>query len=265
VAVTAAVLSSAAAPKKRPVNPDQLMESIGAPMQQHSDAAQQLLQSIPEAVKELARDPYSSRMLIYALLLDTDDAVRSRQIDLIKTRAESKVAQTLETVLNEASAIQPEQRLPLVDLSIPALRFLSDEQYASFRKSVEQLIRADEQVDLFEYALQRVLTHHLDPVFNGKPKPPVTNYYAIRGLAAEVATVLSVIARKPSCSAPWPTRSDAPCRRGLRRYRLKKLRPPLSAGYIPARSQGTDRQGGPRLQYRPCAPASENRGGQSPS
>ena len=110
--------------------------------------------------------------------------------------AEPEVFQILEDALPSLRKIQPEMRLPIIDLSIPALRFLSEGQYDAFKEIVKQLIDADEQVDIFEYALQRVLVHHLDPVFSEKPKPRPANYYAIRGLEKETSIVLSILAWK---------------------------------------------------------------------
>ena len=198
VAVTAAVLDAAAQPHFRPNNPEALIDSIGEPMEHHADLARKLIDSIPETVKEYARDPYGARMLIYFLLLDSNDEIRDKQLAYIKEKGEPAVFQTMEKALPNIGNINPEVRLPIVDLAIPALRFLSPDQYAGFRDIVQALIDADEQVDLFEYALQRVLLHHLDPVFSGTRKPRPTNYYAIRGLEWETSIVLSVLARKGS-------------------------------------------------------------------
>ncbi|MEN7973253.1 MAG: M48 family metallopeptidase [Verrucomicrobiota bacterium] len=196
VAVAGAILDSAATPQTRPNNPEALIASIGTPMEHHAEAAKWLLASIPEKIKEHAHDPYGARMLVYLLLLDTDEAIRSKQMDIVKGQAEPEVFAVLEAALPEIDALTPEMRLPIVDLSIPALRFLSKGQYAAFRTTVKHLIDADEQVDIFEYALQRVLIHHLDPLFNGKAKPKTVNYYAIRGLQAETSIVLSTLAWK---------------------------------------------------------------------
>ena len=201
LAVTATVLDSVATPQARPNNPETLINSIGTPMEHHADAAKQLIESIPERAKQYARDPYGSRMLIYFLLLDADEAVRNKQMEIIKQQAEPEVFQILEDALLGLGKIRAEMRLPIIDLSIPALRFLSTGQYDAFKKIVKQLIDADEQVDIFEYALQRVLIHHLDPVFNGKAKPKPANYYAIRGLENETSIVLTVLARKGHDSA----------------------------------------------------------------
>jgi hypothetical protein len=195
-AVTAAVLDTATQPQFRPNNPEALIDSIGAPMEHHADAARRLIDSIPEKVKEYARDPYGARMLIYFLLLDSNTDIRDRQMACIKEKAEPAVHETLIKALPSIGAIKPEMRLPTVDLAIPALRFLSTGQYSAFRDIVQALIDADEKVDLFEYALLRVLVHHLDPLFRGTRKPRPANYYAIRGLERETSIVLSFLARK---------------------------------------------------------------------
>jgi len=196
VAVAGAILDSGAMPQTRPNNPEALIDSIGAPMQHHAEAAKWLMASIPEKVKEHAHDPYGARMLAYFLLLDTDEAIRRKQMAIIKERVEPEVLQALDAALPDIGKIKPEMRLPIIDLSIPALRFLSPSQYVAFRGAVKALIEADEQTNVFEYALQRVLVRHLDPVFGGKAKPRPANYYAIRGLEKETSTILSVLARK---------------------------------------------------------------------
>ena len=192
----AAVLDAATEAQFRPNNPEALIDSIGAPMEHHADAARKLIAAIPERVKEHARDPFGARMLIYFLLLDSRNEIRDRQLAYIKEEADPAVCRVLEKALMELGAITPEMRLPIVDLSIPALRFLSRGQYDVFRDIVQALIDADEQVDIFEYALQRVLLYHLDPLFEGSSKPRPVNYYAIRGLEHETSVVLSVLARK---------------------------------------------------------------------
>jgi len=196
LAVTGAILDAAASPQFRPNNPEALIASVGQPMQHHAEAARQLIDSIPERAREHARDPHGARMLIYFLLLDAGKEVRDKQMDIIKTQAEPEVFQTLEQAIPNLGKIKPELRLPIIDLSIPALRFLSPNQYVAFRSIVKALIEADEQIDIFEYALQRVLVRHLDPVFSGKAKPRPTNYYSIKGLVNETSVVLSVLAWK---------------------------------------------------------------------
>ena len=199
VAIAATVIGAATPPKAPPGpnNPEALIATVGAPMQCHADAAKRLIESIPEKAKEYARDPYGARMLVYFLLLDARDDVRERQMTVISERGEPETVRILEEAVPNLNRIQPQMRLPLVDLAIPSLRFLSPEQFETFREIVRLLVYADDRVDVFEYALQRVLRHHLDPLFGRSArKPGPVNYYSIRGLAKETSVVLSVLVRK---------------------------------------------------------------------
>ncbi|HEY5621255.1 MAG TPA: M48 family metallopeptidase [Pontiella sp.] len=186
----------AARRRPQPLSGHSLLESIGKPMLHHEETARTLIASIPEQIKQHARDPYGARMLIHLLLLDQNVKVRSKQMSLLKQMAEPEVFQTLENALPSIEAIRPEQRLPIIDLAIPALRFLAAEQYVSFMQTVKALVEADEKTDVFEYALQRVLAHHLDPVFGRAPKKRAANYYSVRGLIRETSVLLSVLARR---------------------------------------------------------------------
>jgi Zn-dependent protease with chaperone function len=197
VAVAATVIDAATTPAvARPNNPEALLASIGAPMEHHAEAARLLIESIPEEIKTHARDPYGARMLIYFILLDSNENVRNKQMTIVREQSDPAVWNILEKTISIQDGISPEMRLPIVDLAIPSLRFLSKDQYDVFRGVINQLIAADEKIDIFEYALQRVLVHHLDPAFSGRVKPRPTNYYAIRGLEQETSVVLSVLARE---------------------------------------------------------------------
>jgi hypothetical protein len=186
----------AARRKPQPLSGHALLESIGKPMLRHEETARALIASIPEQIRDHARDPCGAHMLICLLLLDQNAEIRSRQMSLLKQMEEPEVFRMLENALPNIEAIRPEQRLPIIDLAIPALRFLAAEQYVAFMQTVKALIEADEKTDVFEYALQRVLTHHLDPVFGKAPKKRAANYYSVRGLIRETSVLLSVLARR---------------------------------------------------------------------
>ena len=65
--------------------------------------------------------------------------------------------------------LTPELRLPLVSMVVPTLRRLSRDQFQTFVAGVRELIQADNQVSLYEYALQRLLLRHLAPHFGIAP------------------------------------------------------------------------------------------------
>ena len=173
-----------------------LLDSVGTPTEQHLKTSRQILAIIPDTIKEQTRDPFSARAIVYALLLDTDPALRNQQCATLRENAEPDVFQCLEELLPSIGNVPPETRLPLLDLSIPALRLLSKNQYIAFRANLTELINADGEVTLFEYALRRILTHRLDPVLLGsQPKPKTNSYYSFRGLEKEVSCLLSLMAQ----------------------------------------------------------------------
>jgi hypothetical protein len=80
-----------------------------------------------------------------------------------------------------------------VDLALPALRNLSPSQYTVFKQNVQALVEADERIDLFEWALQRIILRHLEPHF-ARVKPPVIHYYALGRLGRQCSVLLSTLA-----------------------------------------------------------------------
>jgi len=202
LAVAGAVLQGAgrvmppAAANSARRNPEKLMESIGAPMQEHVATAEKLIESIPPRIREMVRDPSGVRAVIYLLLLDTDDAVREKQMEILREMADANVVEDLEKIVPLLAEVPPETKLPIVDLAVPALRQLSQDQYIPFRVNLRPLVDADGKVSVFEYALQRVMTCVLDPLLcgsrAGRRAPAV---YAFCGVQKEISCVLSVLAR----------------------------------------------------------------------
>jgi hypothetical protein len=133
-----------------------------------------------------------ARAVVLAVLCDADPAVRQRQLAQVAA-SDAQLAAELSRLLPLAAALPAEARLPLLDLTLPALRLLSVEQFRTFRALVDALVRADARVSLFEYALHRVLLRHLEPAFAPRPAPRVS-YYALRHLGEPVGVLLSALA-----------------------------------------------------------------------
>jgi len=141
---------------------DELLNSIGGTDDKHVDYARNLLASLPEEVLDAASEPYGARALVYCLLLDNDDSVREKQWSLLKENANSVVF-SFTRQLHVSFEMDAQLRLPLLELSLSALKQLTTEQYDQFRKNVISLMQADARIDLHEWALYRVLLHHLSP------------------------------------------------------------------------------------------------------
>ena len=168
----------------------------------HLAWASALLDGLPEALGAAAREPDTACWLVYALLLDPDDEVRTVQRRALeRSTAPAAVAATAR-LWAEVERAGRSVRLPLADLALPALRQLSPDQYRRFRKTVTALAEADHRIDLFEYALKRMILRNLEPRFASRSGAEESEaapgagvqLYSLRRLSAEVSCLLSTLA-----------------------------------------------------------------------
>lgn len=161
---------------------------------QHLQHAQGLIESIPDTLREAARDTYSGRAVVYALLLDREnEQLRNEQLKQLETNADPGIARLTRSLVRETIAIGREMRLPLLEMSLGSLAHLSDKQHLTFRRNVDVLIKMDKSIDLFEWMTMNTLKRHLDERF-GLAKPVVVQYYNLKQLGHEVSVLLSMIA-----------------------------------------------------------------------
>jgi Zn-dependent protease with chaperone function len=160
----------------------------------HLEFAIPFLDAIPALLRTAARQPFSAVALVYGLICSKEPELRARQLEGLSERAESGIVQELERVLPAIDRLDAGHFLPLADLAVPALRQLSAEQYETFRGNLDWLIETDQQIDMFEYMLQRMVVRHLEPHFRPVRKTPV-QYYALKPLLPACAVLLSGLAR----------------------------------------------------------------------
>ena len=149
--------------------------------------------AIPDVLREASHEAFSARALIYALLLDRKPEIRDKQLAHIQAEADPKDVKETIRLQNFALELNEAARLPLIDMSMPALRQMSPQQYQTFRDQMQFLIDADHQLSLFEYTLSCMLTNNLDQAFQLQPKPAI-RYRSASALIQPVNRVLSVIA-----------------------------------------------------------------------
>ncbi|WP_435009955.1 M48 family metallopeptidase [Tundrisphaera lichenicola] len=176
-------------------NPAEMVAHVGTVDPQQLAYASGILASLPRSLKDLAYEPFGARIMVFALLVDPqDEAVRAEQLRGLAGRADPAAFKLLQSVLPEVLRLPPESRLPLVSMAVPALRRLSGEQYLSFIKDVGALIRADHQLSLYEYALQRMLMRHLAIHF-GDARPARVRHESPEALSGPIRQVLGMLAR----------------------------------------------------------------------
>ncbi len=168
------------------------VDDIGQPHLEQLDMARGMIAAMPAVLTEAAHEPYSARALVYLILLDTDELVRSRQIDHLNDSADPFVFKRFLELCEHHGSVVPGMRLPLLEMAMPALRQLSRDQYARVRENIAALIRADNRVGLSEWALQKYLTRNLEAALDGRR--PASKLLGLEQLTSECGVLLSTLA-----------------------------------------------------------------------
>ena len=138
------------------------VESIGQPGEAHIRYAAEVIESLPKALVSAAAESYGARAVVYALLLDRKAGPRQVQLARLADAADPGVYQDTQRLAPLVGDLDVRARLPLVEIALPALRALSPAQEEVFTQNVVALVEADDEIDLFEWSLHRILLHDLD-------------------------------------------------------------------------------------------------------
>jgi Zn-dependent protease with chaperone function len=173
--------------------PAAALAAIGSLTPQHVDYAQALLAKVPPRLRDASRSATEGPALVYALLLDADPAVREKQLALIGSLDSGPALRAARELLPAVTAAPAETRLPLVNLTLPVLRNLSDEAVGRFTRTTDALILADNTISAFEFMIQKALLRHVvrarQPDQHAKP-----SIFSLSSLASETGLVLSILA-----------------------------------------------------------------------
>jgi len=169
------------------------IDQIGQPSDAQVGYARELLTKIPDALKRETHDPYGVRAVMYALVMHADPAVQKVQWGLLEERADKGTYRKTEELTPIAATLDRRLRLPLLDLSLPALRELTATQYREFRETLMALMRADKKIDFGEWVIQRVLLQRADEAHGLRKRPPA-KFGMLGDVKPECELLLSLVA-----------------------------------------------------------------------
>ena len=176
------------------IQADSVMPTLGNPTPLHLRYAVEMRESIPDAIRHAAQDPHGACALLYALLLSGDEAQRAAQLQELGDLAGPAGPGEVATLSSQASAIAGRSRLPLVNLALPALRQLRQDEFQEFSSTLEWLIESDGQIVLFEFVLQKIIRRQIEPQFT-RARPAPIQYYALKPLVPDFEVLLSALAQ----------------------------------------------------------------------
>ena len=171
----------------------QILDSVGQTSPEHLDYAVSLVDGIPTAIRDAVHDPYSARAIIYCLVIDDKQAnIRDKQLKQIRELGDSGIFELVRKLFAAVTALDIRFRLALIDMILPSLRQLSKAQYLLFKENLLSLIQADKRIDLFEWSLQKILFHHLDPEF-GRPGKKVAKFGSYKVVKKHIDVLISML------------------------------------------------------------------------
>ena len=153
---------------------------------------------ISETLRNASDDPVSAMGLVLGLLLRRDPALRAAQLSKARNLAGGEVTREAEKFEPLLRALPAGSRVPLLDLSMPALRQLSAEQQDLFRQAITQVGYEAEDgliVLLIQASMRRYLSREKNP-----PSRP-------GDLADAYGLVLTAVVRTSGESAEAQTRA----------------------------------------------------------
>ena len=135
----------------------------GHPGPQHLAFAVALRQALPEILRVSAGEPEQARALLLALVSSDEPTLRDTQLLLIAKQLGASNADAVRNLAPAADALPAAQRLPAMLQLFPALRLLSDSERQSLATLLNDMVRADNRISVFEYALEKLASRALLP------------------------------------------------------------------------------------------------------
>ena len=152
-------------------------------------------------MREATRDAGTAQVLVYGLLLNGEKVARDQQQQVVEKHASAADALALAELRPSLSVLDPLARLPLLQLSLPALRTLTGEALNRFVTTLDELVHADGKVTPFEYAVQKMLLRQLQLAQKPSQRVQFDSFSAVRADFAVVLSALANLSPKNSADA----------------------------------------------------------------
>ena len=173
--------------------PDSVADAAGNPDAENVDYARWLRQSIPATLYDAAHSAELAYLLVIALIIDRGNKHRDRQLRLVEEQLGAERARIVTRLHGEVTSMDAEHRLPLLEITFPAVKLRPPAQLEYLVELAGRLIDVDGQVDLYEYCFYRVLRISLGQAANPAAYPGPRRE-ARRELRQAVIDLLTVVA-----------------------------------------------------------------------
>lgn len=157
-------VSSSAAPQQ---SLDALINNIGVISPEAVEYSHALLAILPAMLHQACENAYQARAVVYALLIDTDEDIKQKQIAHLKARAHPVTFREFLKLHEQVAELDPRLHFPILQIAQAALQNSSEPQKKLFKENLIALAKADERISLREWS---IITFVLNSMTSATPK-----------------------------------------------------------------------------------------------
>ncbi|WP_290611837.1 M48 family metallopeptidase [Arsukibacterium sp. UBA3155] len=153
----------------------------------------QAIAALPLLLVQNSRQPLQAQAIVCALLLQNAH-VEAAQLQLIKTQGSLELLQNVDQIIDAVQKLRLPLQVQLLQRTVPALKQLSQQQFAQFEQLIQALIAADQQVSLPQWIVTQFIEHTVASHFQPKPQLRGSRKTDMLALQGPVLALLSAVA-----------------------------------------------------------------------
>lgn len=134
---------------------------VGNPGMAHMRAAREIREGLPQDIVAAGAHPASGRALLLALALDANTEARERQRRFIDTQLGAEALRAIDALQPSVDALEPEQRIPALLRTFPALRQFAREERMQLMSALNGMLQREGRASPGSYVLRKLAQVHL--------------------------------------------------------------------------------------------------------
>jgi Zn-dependent protease with chaperone function len=174
-------------------DPRTLVGSIGSPDLEQILLAAAVAGGLPDPVREAAHSSNRAPMVLMYALLHTDDTIRDDQLLAIAQGLGLDFETGVRNLYRASGPLAAGQGWPLLEILLPSLRRQPAEHLKSMLEVATLVVHADQQFDVFEYLVLRLIRRYLWESVNPR-LARASGSKSLKALQAEASGVIAVLA-----------------------------------------------------------------------
>lgn len=170
---------------------DTLSRIAQQPGNQNLKYARIRLDALPESLHTMSANTLSAQWIVLALLLNAEKIPLLKQQKYLENNA-MMMYKNIQNTYKKMFDLPRSAHLDLLNLSLPSLKMMSEQQYRVFRQIVIDMIEMDQMISIWEWSLHAIILTPLDREF-GFSKPPKERYTKIEEIQDSLSILFSLL------------------------------------------------------------------------